>query len=113
MKLGEPLGQGQAQAGAFELAGMAGVNLPEGLKGNLNLIRGHPRPGIAHLEDDATLRPAMHGDDDGASLLGKFECIGDQVQQDLLEPRRVAGERRQLVLDVGRQADPSERCASP
>src|SRR5215467_7581711 len=50
VQLSETLGQGQPQAGAFVSAGIAGVDLPEWLQRNLDLIFGHANTGIAHLE---------------------------------------------------------------
>jgi hypothetical protein len=88
-------------------AGVAGIDLPEGLKRDVDLINGHPKPGITHFEDHGPICSPVQGDDNRTGLLGKFERVGDQIEKDLLEPRRIAYDRRHLVLDFGRQADPT------
>ena len=109
VQFGQPPRQRQPEAGALAAAGEAAIDLAERLARDRDLGRRHPETGIAHLEFDAAVGAAAHGEDDGAAGIGEFDRIAEQVQQDLLEPGRVGDQRRHLVFDFDRQAQPSGR----
>jgi hypothetical protein len=53
VQLGQPSRQWQAKPGAFVFARQPGVDLSEGLEGDLDLLRCHARAGVAYVDGDA------------------------------------------------------------
>jgi hypothetical protein len=84
---------GEAQAGAAELAAGAAVGLPERFEDDGQLVRRNADAGIAHGEADAAGRVRFHAKRDPAGL-GELERVGDQVLQDLQQPLRVTDHLR-------------------
>jgi hypothetical protein len=50
VQFGQPPSERQPQTGAFVFTGESGIDLTKGFQGDLDLVRRHPQPGIAHLE---------------------------------------------------------------
>ncbi len=98
----------QAQAAAAVLRRGAGaIGLLEAAEQALLLFLADARPGVAHFEmQRAQLAVAARMQGDG-SAAGELDRVGEQVEQDLPYPHRIAGRlqaRRQLVVEGEAQA---------
>ena len=105
---GQLAADGQAQAGAAELAGGGGIDLREGLEEPVDLVRRNADAGVADgKEDEVVARFVLrlgHVDADVA-LRGEAHRVGEKVDQDLAQARDVAGEAgRQVRRDLPEQA---------
>ena len=80
---------GETQTGAAEFAGRRGVRLHEWLEQQIRLLARQTNASVGDLkpEFDATLRVCdrLHPNDDFAAF-GKFNAVGDEVQQHLPQP---------------------------
>ena len=98
------------EAGAAVPAGGRGVGLREGLEEPVLRGRVEADPGVADLHPHQRPRRRAAGEvdgDDDLSLGGELDRVGDQVEQDLADPARVAAEQgRDVGGDVGQQVEP-------
>ena len=115
-RLGDALGDDQAEPGAAMPAGDGGVALAEGLEELVEPLRGNARAGVAHLELElqplaarrclfdsgevgVVVRQVEHGDgmarnlNHDLALFGELERVADEVDEDLPQPRRIADDR--------------------
>ena len=94
--LGQPLADGEPQAGPPVLPGDGGVQLAERAEQPLHRLRRDADPGVqdgeVHVVAPHIPRTAGHGDDDLAPF-GELDGVREEVHQDLTDPRAVADER--------------------
>src|SRR6266702_4144339 len=72
----------------------AGIYLPEWFHGYLYLGGGHSQPGVSYVKRDRTIFGATDNHGNGATGIGELDRIGNQVEEDLLEPPHVDEEDR-------------------
>jgi hypothetical protein len=102
-RFGQPLADGQAQAGAAVFACRRGVGLAEGLKQALDGVGRDADAGVAHrevqLEPAVAValpfveRPRVHGESDFAPVFAprrELHRVAQEVDQDLAHPRDIA-----------------------
>src|SRR4051812_44406787 len=100
----QALDDGQPEAGAFVAALIGGAGLEERIADPLEILRRNADAGVA----DAQFQPRSldrGGDGDGAAALGELDGVGNQIEHDLLEGARIAGEVRQVVRRAGDEID--------
>jgi hypothetical protein len=122
--LGQPLGQGQAQAGALD----PGLLAAEALEGHEQLVdglRGDPGAAVGHLDLEPLGAGGPAGQLDPAAGAVVLDRVGEQVEQHLLEPpsfdchdesaagRGTAGRSNSWTANVGRTSSPRGLCAAP
>src|SRR5260221_8887999 len=106
MQLGHRPRQRQAEPRALVLAGEAAVDLAEGAQRGFEIVRGDADAGVLDRQAEP-VRVVAGADRDAAAGGGELDGIGQQVEQDLLEPPAVAEQvgqaRRQRLreLDAG------------
>ena len=91
--MGEFLGDGQAEAGAAVLAGGGGVGLFKGLEEAAHLFVGEADAGVGDGEVDklAVVVFVLYTSlDDDFALLGEFDGVIAEIDEDLAEAKRVA-----------------------
>ena len=91
---------GQPEARATGAAGDLGLHLYERIEYDIPLVIGHAVARIDHVDDADP--PVIAGMQTHASGRRELQSVGDEVGQDLLDPRGVADERpRQRALGGG------------
>jgi len=94
-QLDQTTGDGQPQAGAAILAGGRAVGLHKRFKQPLQLSTGDADTGIPyqtaqqHLTVILRLGPGPQGN---GAVVGKLDCIGEQVQKNLTQPGQISGQ---------------------
>lgn len=97
-QLGDLLADGQAQAAAAITARCRSVGLGEGIEDAVEKFGGDADSGVSHRKTQVpAVVDALDVEHDRA-VFGEFQCIADQVNEDLADPGRVAA---QLVRKVG------------
>ena len=85
--LDDALGDGEAQAGAAELARGAAIGLLEFVEDARLLSGRNADAGVANLEDDLACIRAGLDDDANAAGLGELDGVAGKIEQHLAEPR--------------------------
>src|SRR5229473_4399565 len=81
--------QRQPKAGALVTAAEPGIYLTERLQRDLDLSLAHADTGVAHFKCDGVGPGLAHGDDDRSAGLGELDGVGQQIEQNLLQPHRI------------------------
>jgi hypothetical protein len=101
---------GETEAGAAVSARRRRVGLDERPEDLPPLVLGHADARVSHraAEQHVVVAPLGNGDLDAhLALVGELDRVADQVEQDLTEASRIAGERRRHVRrDAARQLQP-------
>ena len=95
-QLGQPPHDGKAEAGAAESPRGRGIGLRERLEQPRPLLVAQADAGVAHRQRDArraVAERARRGAHLDAALVGELQRVGQQVEQDLPHPRRIADQR--------------------
>ena len=103
--LGQLLDDGQADAQAPLRPGQRAVALGEEPEHLRQLLGRDADPVVPDADDDLLALPPG-GEPDPAAALGVLRGVGQQVQDDLLDPRRVDVERQLAPLDRDAQGVP-------
>ena len=104
--LHQALADGESQTGAAEAARHAAVALGEGLEHRRLLLQWDADAGVAHREaqPQAIFLPVGGAAQLDLAALGELERVGQQVDQDLAQPRRIAEHAsRHLAVGVEEQ----------
>ena len=91
-QLRQPPGNHQAQSGATETAAGIGRGLHERLEQAADLVRRHSDPGVLHDHAqivDAVVPTGQFDHDLDLTALGEFDCVAQEVVQDLSQPQRI------------------------
>ena len=89
-RLGQAAHDRQAEAGAAEAARGRAVGLHEGLEQPLALLLGEADAGVGDLDAERWPPAARSSDSRTEPCLGELERIAQQIEQDLLQPQRIA-----------------------
>ncbi len=81
----EGLGERKAETGALVLAVQIAVDLAETRERLGNVLRRDADAGIDDLEHVAAVRPTPDPERHLAAMIGELDCVGEQVDQDLLQ----------------------------
>ncbi len=104
-RLGEPLGQRQAHAGALDV-GVLGTQAVEGGEQPRQLVGRDARAGVVHEDADPAVGGGLAGEADAAAVAVVLDGVGGQVQQDLPEPLPVGlDDPRAARLGRGQDAE--------
>ncbi len=101
---GEALGDGEAQAGAAEIAGGGGIGLGESLEQLAHLLLGHADAAVRDAEQHVAVAGRMglaRERQSDLALLGELGGVAQEVDQRLLDLGQVGAHR----ADVGRAVD--------
>ena len=114
-QLGQAPADGQAEAGAAVLARRARVGLRERLEEARQALGAEADAGVAHREGEADAavsgRRARHRQHDLAAL-GELDRVGEQVEEDLAQPRQVGADRhRDIAFEHVRRVEVLLGCA--
>src|SRR5580692_6120324 len=85
MQLDQGLGDRQAETGALVAARQMVFHLLKRLEYLLQMVAWNADPGILDRDHQISLAVAPATDDDAAARLGKFDGVGEKIEQDLLE----------------------------
>src|SRR5579862_409729 len=103
MHLDDPLGDGEAEAGAALRLGRRIVGLMEFIENPLLLARGDAGPGIAHRNIEEAVR--LGSGDGDLALVGEFDGIANEIEEDLSDAPLVAPPGRKPRLDLALQGE--------
>src|SRR5262249_40506052 len=84
VEFGERLRQGKAESGALVAAAQTAVDLAEGRHGAGDVLGSNADAAVAHLDDDPAFA-ALEAQRDLAAGRREFDCVRQQVHEDLLE----------------------------
>ena len=105
----DPLGNGEAEAGAAMLARRRAVGLFEFLENAIEIVGRDAGAGVAHREADGRLgagRRRHRHVDQHAAAVGELDGVADQIEQQLAQATRVGRhDRRHVGRDVTADAD--------
>jgi hypothetical protein len=104
VKLHETPDDRQSEAKAAESAGSRRVGLLKAIKHVREEVR--TNAGTVVLHNDFRLRPGAPHDDTHAPTLGReLECVGEQIPDHLLQPRRIASHRSDRGVQLALNPD--------
>src|SRR5262245_41680560 len=101
MKLDQCLCDPQAETCAFAPTRPAPIDLPKGRHRDVDLFLAHADAAVADANENATAAGTLRRDVDPAVGGRKFQSVGDDVHEDLLELRCIASDRWQVGSDNG------------
>src|SRR6266567_8933719 len=102
MKLHDRLNQRQAQPAPLVRPTERGINLLEGFEHAVEISRRDADAGIAYREYQSGLRVEPADNLDMAAPGGKFDSVGDEVEQDLLGLALIGAQQRQVCRQFDR-----------
>ena len=99
----EAMGDGESEAGAAVFAGGGGVDLAEGLEEPVLAFERDADAGVAHREAKPLGLVGRGGGetgraDENLAVLGEFDGVGDEIDEDLANAEGVADEERRDVV---------------
>src|SRR5437764_6223572 len=96
VQLDNRLAQRQAEAGAVVAPRYPAVDLAEGGERGRDVLRRHADPGVGDFDCDQIVRSVFGAYGDAAAHCGELHGVGQQVQKNLTQLRRIAPDLNRL-----------------
>jgi len=79
VQFGQPSSKRQPETSAFVFTGWTGIYLTKWLQGDVDLVRRHPQPCIAHFEHDTDVCGMAAGNEHRPAGLGELDGVRNQI----------------------------------